>query len=165
MENMGLEGTYDKVQDNSYKEIWDVAIGLNKVDNLLPSKYLLELIKHSYNADKTIDDIEKALNKYYSTLNTDDEVIANERECDIVSTRIVKILGDKSFNFSPIYLKLLGYEVNNNLFKEYSKYFRDALVLSNYTNIKLGYKASYKYLEIFYYKLIREQEIELEIMN
>ncbi|WP_297437319.1 Fic family protein [uncultured Clostridium sp.] len=270
MENMGLEGTYDKVQDNSYKEIWDVAIGLNKVDNLLPSKYLLEISKQSYEIGKSTDDIEKALNKYYSTLNTDDEVIANERECDIVSTRIVKILGDKSFNFSPIYLKtihrilftdvfkyplnnyigkfreynitkkesvlknesvtygdynglldylkydfdveaeinyakltveeqvkriakftsaiwqvhpfcegntrtvavfmikylnFLGYEVNNNLFKEHSKYFRDALVLSNYTNIKLGYKASYKYLESFYYKLISEQEIELEIVN
>jgi hypothetical protein len=33
--------TYDKERKQRY---WSIAIGLNKVDELLPSKYLLELL-------------------------------------------------------------------------------------------------------------------------
>ena len=41
------------------KEIWEIAIGLNKVDNLMPSDYLRELI----NKNLSCGEIEKEILK------------------------------------------------------------------------------------------------------
>ena len=43
---------------------WDMAIGLQEVDNLKPSKYLEELIEKSILGELTIEEVEKNL-KYY----------------------------------------------------------------------------------------------------
>ncbi len=64
--------------------------------------------------------------------------------------------------FAIKYLKQLGFNVNNDVFAEHSKYFRDALVLSNYTNVKLGLQSEYKYLESFFAKLIIDKNVILE---
>ena len=42
----------NEITDSSKKqEYWNTGIGLNKVDNLEPSKYLLELSKKNINGD------------------------------------------------------------------------------------------------------------------
>lgn len=47
--------TYEKVEEIKNKEMkrnnWEIAIGLNKVDNLTPSEYLKELIEKSINGE------------------------------------------------------------------------------------------------------------------
>ena len=39
--------TEDRIDKNEKKSNWEVAIGLNEVDNLKPSKYLIELMQDS----------------------------------------------------------------------------------------------------------------------
>lgn len=57
-----------------------MAIGLQEVDNLNPSKYLEKLLD---------EEIEKELKKYYIEKENKNEINYNELECDFVSTRIV----------------------------------------------------------------------------
>ena len=52
------------------------------------------------------------------------------------------------------YLKKLGYNINYSLFKENSKYFRNVLVRSNYSNDKLNIKDGNSYLIKFYKNLL-----------
>lgn len=265
--------TYDKIEELKNKEIkknnWEVAIGLNKVDGLVPSDYLKELVKKSINGEKNYREVEKELHKYYENRNLTKEEI-NTKECDIVSTRIAELLEDGSFTFSPIYLKSIhkylfdgvfegdiknyagtfrdyniskkedilngktviygnykdlmeylrydfgeeenidytklspegqvkriskftsaiwqvhpfvegntrttavfiekylrtkGYKVNNDLFKENSLFFRNALVISNFSDINLGISPDFKYLHSFFSKLLinkRQELINLE---
>lgn len=52
------------------------------------------------------------------------------------------------------YLKELGYNINYSLFKDNSKYFRNVLVRSNYSNDKLNIKEGNSYLIKFYENLL-----------
>ena len=113
--------TYDKIEEEKNKEIkknnWEVAIGLNKVDGLVPSVYLKELVEKSINGEKTYREIEKELHRYYENRNLTKEEI-NTKECDIVSTRITELLEDGSFTFSPIYLKSIHKYLFDGVLKE-----------------------------------------------
>ena len=51
--------------------------------------------------------------------------------------------------FSIKYLRMLGFNVENNLFAENSWYFRNALVRANYNNIKEGIYETTEFLEKF----------------
>lgn len=94
-------------------ENWEVGIGLNEVDGLNPSKYLIELTKDSIEGRKTFDEIEKELKNYYNK-QSKDSINYSEMECDLVSTRIAKMLEDRTFVFSPIQLK----SIHRKLFSE-----------------------------------------------
>ena len=262
--------TYEKVEEIKNKEMkrnnWEIAIGLNKVDNLTPSKYLKELIEKSINGENSYKEIETQLYKYYENKDLTKKEERDTRECDIVSTRIAELLEDGSFTFSPIYLKSIhryifngvfegsikdyvgvfrdynitkkenilngktvvygnyqdlldylkydfeeeknidyaklskegqvkriskftsaiwqvhpfaegntrttavfiekylrtkGYNINNDLFKENSLYFRNSLVLSNFSDITLKVSSDFKYLHSFFSKLLINHEEKL----
>lgn len=82
---------------------WDMAIGLQKVDNLTPSKYLEKLVSNNIDGNLTIEDVEKELRQYYSQKGN--KIKYNELECDFVSARIVELLNEDSFELSVDYLK------------------------------------------------------------
>ena len=44
---------------------WDMAIGLQEVDNLKPSKYLEKLLEENVEGNLTIEEVEKELRQYY----------------------------------------------------------------------------------------------------
>ena len=115
---MSDEGNYiieNEITDPVKKqEYWDTGIGLNKVDNLKPSKYLLELSQKNINGELKYDEVEKLLKSYYETQDENDLKIQREKECDLVSLRIALLLEDKSFGFSPITLK----NIHKYLFKD-----------------------------------------------
>lgn len=94
-------------------ENWEVGIGLNEVDGLTPSSYLIQLTKESIEGKKTFDEIEKNLKNYYSKQDKN-SINYSEMECDLVSTRIAKLLEDRAFVFSPIQLK----SIHRKLFSE-----------------------------------------------
>lgn len=247
-------------------ENWEVGIGLNEVDGLTPSTYLIELTKESIEGKKSFDEIEKELKNYYSKQDSN-SINYSEMECDLVSTRIAKLLEDRAFVFSPVqlksihrklfselllderensvgeyrkyniskkepilngntviygeystieeflkydfenessknysemsvdkqirnlskftsaiwqihpfiegntrtiavfiqkYLLQMGYDVNNELFRENSLYFRNTLVVSNYSNIPRKISPNFMYLEEFFLKLLSDRDIELE---
>lgn len=84
---------------------WDMAIGLQEVDNLKPSKYLEKLLQENVIGEKTIYEVEKELKEYYVEKEKNNEVNHNELECDLVSTRIVELLQKDNFELSVDYLK------------------------------------------------------------
>mgnify|MGYP004725745229 FL=1 len=84
---------------------WDMAIGLQEVDNLKPSKYLEKLLQENVTGEKTIYEVEHDLKQYYVEKSKTDRVNQNELECDLVSTKIVQLLEDDGFELSVNYLK------------------------------------------------------------
>ena len=87
------------------KQEWDMAIGLQEVDNLKPSKYLEKLLQENVTGEKTIYEVEHDLKQYYVEKSKTDKVNQNELECDLVSTKIVQLLEDDGFELSVNYLK------------------------------------------------------------
>ena len=57
----------EKYKSSNYvKQLqWDMAIGLQKVDNLKPSKYLEKLLEEEVKGNLTIEEVEKKLKEYY----------------------------------------------------------------------------------------------------
>ena len=92
-------GNYVKQQE------WDMAIGLQEVDNLKPSKYLEKLLQENVTGEKTIYEVEHDLKQYYMEKSKIDRVNQNELECDLVSTKIVQLLEEDGFELSVNYLK------------------------------------------------------------
>ena len=93
---------------------WDMAIGLQEVDNLKPSKYLEKLLQENIIGEKTIYEVEHELKQYYGEKDKKDKTIQDEFECDIVSTRIVQLLEEDNFELSVDYIKY----IHKYLFKD-----------------------------------------------
>ena len=241
---------------------WEMAIGLQQVDNLTPSEYMKDLVKLNIKNEISLDELENRLKKYYNDLN--DGYYRDEYECDFVSLRIMQMLQNNMFfltidfykyvhyflfkdvykfagkfrevniskdeeilngdtvvycdynrikdylihdfseerkedynklsasdkiisisNFTSCiwqvhsfmegntrttaifmikYLKELGYNINS-LFKDNSKYFRNALVRSNYSDDKLNIKDDNSYLIKFYENLLLGKNNNLKLEN
>ncbi len=82
-------------------EAWQTAIGLQAVDGLNTSEYLLDTAKKHIEGKITIDEAQKRIHSYYEQRTTRTEKENETKEADIVSTRIAKLLGEKAFQFSP----------------------------------------------------------------
>lgn len=82
-------------------EAWQTAIGLQAVDGLNTSEYLLDTAKDHIEGKITIDEAQKRIHSYYEQRNTRTETENETKEADIVSARITKLLGEKAFQFSP----------------------------------------------------------------
>lgn len=249
---------YDKETKQLY---WDIAIGLNKVDGLKPSKYLVNLSNQNIKGEISNDEIDEKLKEYYS--KETNKINHDERECDLVSFRIVELLEDNGFSFrlptfvgiheylfrdiysfagklrdyniskeEPIlngdtvryanygmiestlkydfneeqefdysklsldqmikristftsriwqvhpfgegntrttavfvekYLNSKGYKVTNDLFKENSVYFRNALVRANYANTEKGVFENQDYLVMFFENLLKNEKHSLNV--
>lgn len=235
-------------------EAWQAAIGLQDVDGLRTSEYLLDTAKEHIEGKIDIEEAQKRIQSYYEKRGERTELEDDTREADIVSARIAKLLGEKTFQFSPAewlsihrclfeglfvhagrtrtynvtkpewvlngntviysswysiketleydfstekrfsyegltleeavkhlakfasdiwqihpfsegntratavfmikYMKTLGFEVSNDVFKEHSWYFRNALVRANYNDLKNGVHATTKFLEQFFSNLL-----------
>ena len=97
-----------KTPKNYAKQLeWDMAIGLQEVDNLKPSKYLEKLLLENVTGEKTIYEVEQELKQYYFEKEKINEVNYDELECDLVSTRIVELLQEDDFELSIDYLKYI----------------------------------------------------------
>ena len=84
---------------------WDMAIGLQEVDNLKPSKYLEKLVNDNIDGNLTIEKVLNELNSYYNEKDKKQELNKTELECNFVSTRIVELLSHDNFELSVYYLK------------------------------------------------------------
>ena len=79
---------------------WHTAIGLQAVDGLKPSKYLIDTAIKNIEGDISIDEVQDLLNSYYEENPKRDDEDRTE-EADKVSARIAKLLSEKSFSFTP----------------------------------------------------------------
>lgn len=78
---------------------WYTAIGLQEVDGLKPSQYLIDTAKKNIEGDITIEQAQALLNSYYEE---NPKAPTNDRteEADKVSVRIAKILSEQAFSFT-----------------------------------------------------------------
>ena len=80
---------------------WKTAIGLQQVDGLEPSEYLIKTAEQSINGDISFDDAHRLITSYYKENKSQSE---RTEEADKVSVRIAQIISENSFVFSPIEL-------------------------------------------------------------
>ena len=80
---------------------WSTAVGLQAVDGLKPSKYLIDTAIKNIEGAITIKEAQNLIENYYKErpVNLSDE--DRTEEADKVSSRIVEILSETAFSFSP----------------------------------------------------------------
>jgi len=261
---MDLEG-YKKLKEPDKRkkaENWRIAIGLQQVDGLTPSKYLIETAKENIEGKISIKEVKKRIDTYYKT-HEGVSLGPGKKEADKVSAHISELLADQSFTFAPTslcaihdklfydvfpdiagkirkhnitkkepvlngdtvrygtaeiimktleydfdrekmfdyqglskrekvehiakfmsgiwqihpfaegntrtiavfaikYLRAMGFDANNELFEQNSKYFRNALVRANYQNLEKDITYTMEYLNRFFGNLLLGQNNKLD---
>ena len=108
LDSSNIEYTEETKPEGYVKQLeWDMAIGLQEVDNLKPSKYLEKLLEENVSGNLTIKQVEEELREYYIEKDKKQELNHNELECDFVATRIVELLQIDNFELSVDYLKYI----------------------------------------------------------
>lgn len=87
----------DKIE-KSYA--WSTAIGLQAVDGLKPSKYLIETAKKNIDGDISLVDANKLIDNYYYIERPGHSLEDRTEQADKVSARLATILSEKSFSFT-----------------------------------------------------------------
>ena len=82
-------------------EAWQTAIGLQAVDGLNTSAYLLDTAKEHIEGKISIGEAQKRIQTYYEERTERLEMQDETKEADIVSARIAMLLGERTFQFSP----------------------------------------------------------------
>ena len=77
---------------------WKTAIGLQAVDGLTPSSYLVELAKKNIEGEMSLQALHTLLKNYYESYPNQEDRTA---EADMVSLRISELLLEKAFSFTP----------------------------------------------------------------
>ena len=88
--------------DKAHKSyVWSTAVGLQAVDGLKPSKYLVDTAIQNIEGKITMKEAQSLIDSYYKERPvhlSDDE---RTEEADKVSSRIAEILSEIAFTFSP----------------------------------------------------------------
>lgn len=245
--------------DKTY--LWSTAIGLQDVDGLRPSKYLLDTAIENIEGKITIKQAQELIDSYYKENDSRSSDKERTEEADKVSSRIAQILSEKAFSFTPNeyisihrklfqgiykhagkirdynitkkewvldgatviygsaselratleydfnrerefsyknlsmddiikhlalfisrlwqihifgegntrttavffikYLRTLGFTESNDIFAQNSRYFRNALVRANYSDLKKGIYETTEYLELFLRNMLLNEKNEL----
>ena len=243
-------------------EAWATAIGLQQVDGLVPSQFLFNTAIDHIEGRITQNQARRRIRDYYAAQGETTERDPDKEEADKVSERIVAVINDGGFEFTPEYyisihaklfkgvlatagklrtvnirkrewvlkddsvtygsadtikqslvrdfiderefdyggksprqaiphfarfiaqiwqvhpfgegntrttavfaikyLNSLGYRVANNMFKDNSWFFRNALVRANYADYERGVKRDWSYLEAFFRNLLLGERNELK---
>lgn len=83
-------------------EAWQIAIGLQQVDGLQTSDYLLDTAKDHIEGKISIKEAQQRIRTYYEEQVERKEIEDGTEEADIVSSRITELLGENTFQFSPV---------------------------------------------------------------
>ena len=81
-------------------ENWKTAIGLQAVDGLQPSAYLIDVAKRNIEGEISLDETRKLIDSYYQSKTVRTPKDEEEEEADKVSANIAKILASKTFAFN-----------------------------------------------------------------
>lgn len=81
-------------------ENWKTAIGLQAVDGLQPSAYLIDVAKRNIEGEISLDETRKLIDSYYQSKTVRTPKDEEEEEADKVSANIAKLLASKTFAFN-----------------------------------------------------------------
>ena len=96
---------------------WQTAIGLQAVDGLKPSEYLIETARKHIEGDITIDEVQQLIKSYYDSKDIRTEKDNETEEADKVSTNITKLLNERSFAFTVAGLTAIHRRIFDGVFK------------------------------------------------
>ena len=86
-------------------KLWQTAIGLQQVDGLQTSDYLLSTARQHIEGDITIGEAKMLIDSYYQSHSNRKEIeTGRTEEADKVAARITELLSEKSFTLSPTQL-------------------------------------------------------------
>lgn len=98
-------------------EAWKAAIGLQDVDGLKTSDYLLDTAKEHIEGKIDIATVQKRVNSYYEQQNVRQAVEDGTEEADKVAARIAQMLNENTFQFSPAEFKAIHRRLFSDVFK------------------------------------------------
>ena len=159
----------EEIKPNGYiKQLqWDMAIGLQQVDNLKPSKYLEQISEKNILGELTIEEVEQSLKEYYTIKEKQNSINYNELECDFVSMRIVELLSLDNFDLSVDYLKYIHKYLFQDVY-EFAGEFRK-IDFSKYEKIlnndSVAYGDCKTLIESLEYDISLEKEKDYKDMN
>lgn len=105
------QGEPNKVEKT---KTWETAIGLQDVDGLKTSKYLMKTAKEHIEGNINIEEAKMRIDEYYEAQGSRKKAEGENEEADKVAVRITEILSEKAFNFSTT--ELLS--IHKRLFKD-----------------------------------------------
>lgn len=152
-------------------DAWQTAIGLQNVDGLKVSSYLLDTARQHIEGDITIDEARERIKVYYETKSGHDEV---DEEGDKASANIAKILSEPSFAFSLVGLTSIHRRIFEGVFKFAGQLRTVELSKKEWVlggNASVSYQPAVDLRAAIEYDLAREKEFDyssqpiLEIIN
>ncbi len=101
------------------KYAWDTAIGLQDVDGLKPSSYLVFLANKNIEGELSYKEVDSFLRSYYESRRDSNE---KEESTDLVTLRISELLLRNSFNFSISSLKNIHHYLFDGVLESAGKF-------------------------------------------
>ena len=98
-------------------KLWQTAIGLQQVDGLTPSDYLLEVAKKNIEGKISLNKAQALIDSYYESKTERTEDQDEKEEADKVSVRIAQVLSEKAFSFSPSFFIAIHKRLFERVFK------------------------------------------------
>lgn len=155
-------------QQRERSEAWKVAIGLQQVDRLQTSDYLLDTAKRHIEGDISISEAKELIDSYYKSASGRKET-ENERteEADKVAARITELIEEKTFTFTPAQLISIHRRLFDGIYKLAGR-IRDYNITKNEWVLggKTVYYASYDTIsETLDYDMGQEREFDYANIN
>ena len=110
---------------------WSAAIGLQKVDGLTPSQYLVETARRNIEGEITIQDAGRIIGEYYKSKKVRAEAAKTRTdEADFVAQRMAEVLCEPTFSFSPASYLAIHRKLFAGIYKfaENAYFFRNAIL-------------------------------------
>ena len=123
MSKSGFDQYYDEAVEPGKRErayAWATAIGLQDVDGLKPSKYLIATAKRHIEGEISQEEARRIVDEYYETKDGHD-LPSDTKEADKVAARIVTVINSPTFVFSPAYLIGLHEKIFEGVFPHAGK--------------------------------------------
>ncbi len=96
---------------------WQTAIGLQAVDGLKPSDYLVETARKDIEGEITIDEAELLIKSYYQSKENRTPEDTEMHEADTASINIRRLLSERTFAFTLIGLTSIHRRIFDGIFK------------------------------------------------
>ena len=98
-------------------KVWKTAIGLQQVDGLKPSDYLISTAKKNIEGEITIEDVQQLIKSYYQSKTTRTNDQDDTEEADKVSANITKLLSERTFAFTVAGFTAVHRRIFDGVFK------------------------------------------------
>lgn len=147
---------------------WSMAIGLQDVDRLKPSEFLLEQAKANIEGKISNEEVSQRLEEYYSQKSVREKAEADGTfEADRVADRINLLLAERAFTFSPMELSRIhgflfkGVLPNAGQFRTYN-ISKNQWILDGDT---ISYGSAGSLSELLNYDFSEEKKFEYSIVS